>query len=268
MIVYPIQFMVSAPTNFKETIGTSLASYNALKIENAKLKSDILVNKTRLLKFSALENENIRLRALLDSSFKLGEQVLVAELLSVNLDPYKHTVMVDKGSRFGAFSGQPVLDANGVVGQVLRANPLNSEIVLISDPGHAIPVQINRNGLRTIAVGSGKINRLNLPFLPNNADILVGDLIITSGLGGTFPQGYPVAVITKVAPQPDKPFSQIEAKPSAHLDRSRELMLVWSNSEPIPLFPTQSDNKTETQNENPITNTDKTGQKTTESNQR
>lgn len=268
MIVYPIQFMVSAPTTLKDTIGSSLSSYNALKNENARLKSEILVNQTRLQKFSALEKENIRLRALLDSSFKLGEQVLVAELLSVNLDPYKHTVLVDKGSRFGAFAGQPVLDANGVVGQILRANPLNSEIVLISDPSHAIPVQINRNGLRTIAVGSGKINRLNLPFLPNNADIRVGDLIITSGLGGTFPQGYPVAVITKVAPQPDKPFSQIEAKPSAHLDRSRELMLVWSNSEPIPLFPTQSDNDKELQVEESTPDNDQTRKNTVKPNGR
>jgi len=241
MVVYPIQYLVSVPSKFMQTVDESLTSHTALQEENQRLKGELLVNKTRLLKFSALEKENIRLRALVDSSFKLGEQVLVAEILSVNLDPFKHTVLIDKGSRFGVFRGQSVLDANGIVGQVLRANPLNSEIVLISDPSHAIPVQVNRNGLRTIAVGSGKINQLILPFLPNNADIVEGDLVITSGLGGTFPQGYPVAIITKVVPQPDKPFSRIEAKPKAHLDRSRELMLVWRNAEPIPLFPTPTE---------------------------
>lgn len=237
VVVYPIQYLVSLPARLGSSLTDSFMDYKSLIDENRRLKQEQLVNKTRLLKLSALEKENIRLRDLLDSSFKLGEQVLVAELMAVNLDPYKHTVLIDKGSRFGVFVGQPVLDANGVVGQVYRANTLNSEVVLISDPSHAIPVQINRNGLRTIAVGNGKINELSLPFLPNNVDIQVGDLIVTSGLGGTFPPGYPVGVISEVTPQPEKPFSRISAKPSANLDRSRELLLVWSNQEPILLFP-------------------------------
>jgi rod shape-determining protein MreC len=243
LAVYPIQYLVSLPDRFGHEWMDSLADYKNLVEENRRLKEEQLVYKTKLLKFSALEKENIRLRDLLGSSFKLGEQVLVGELLAVNLDPYKQTVLVDKGTRFGVFVGQPVLDANGVVGQVYRANPLNSEIVLISDPSHAIPVQVNRNGLRTIAVGNGKINELSLPFLPNNVDIEVGDLIITSGLGGTFPQGYPVGIITEVTPQPEKPFSRITAKPSAHLDRSRELLLVWSNQDPILLFPSKQENQ-------------------------
>ncbi len=237
VVVYPIQVAVSLPDRVGQIAMDSWLDYKGLMEENHRLKEEQLAHKTRLLKFSALEKENIRLRDLLDSSFKLGEQVLVVELLAVNLDPYKHAVLVDKGSRFGVFVGQPVLDANGVVGQVYRANPLNSEIVLISDPSHAIPVQVNRNGLRTIAVGVGKINELSLPFLPNNVDIQVGDLVVTSGLGGTFPRGYPVGLITEVNPQPEKPFSRITAKPSAHLDRSRELLLVWTNKEPILLFP-------------------------------
>ncbi|MGR9106642.1 MAG: rod shape-determining protein MreC [Gammaproteobacteria bacterium] len=237
LTVYPIQVLVGLPQRVGQEWLDSLTDYKSLVEENRKLKEEQLVYKTRLLKFSALEKENIRLRDLLDSSFKLGEQVLVGELLAVNLDPYKHTVLVDKGTRFGVFVGQPVLDANGVVGQVYRANPLDSEIVLISDPSHAIPVQVNRNGLRTIAVGTGKINELSLPFLPNNVDIQAGDLIITSGLGGVFPQGYPVGVISEVSPQPEKPFSKITARPSAHLDRARELLFVWSQKEPLLLFP-------------------------------
>ena len=196
-------------------------------MENERLREEQLIDQTRLLKFSALEKENIRLRALLENSFKLGEQVLVAELLSINMAPYEHIVVVNKGTRFGVHPQQPVLDANGVVGQVFRALPFNlGNFMLITDPNHAIPVQVNRNGLLTIAVGSGQLNRLVLPFLPGNADIRPGDLLITSGLGGTFPQGYPVAVVDEFASQPNKAFATITATPKALLDRNRELMII------------------------------------------
>lgn len=233
--VDPIKYAVDFPSVLLELTSESLTSYASLKKENHGLKEQQLVYQTRLLKFAALEKENIRLRALLENSFKLGEQVLVAELLSVKTAPYEHIVLVNKGTRFGVHPQQPVLDANGVVGQVFRALPLTSEIMLITDPNHAIPVQVNRNGLLTIAVGGGQINRLVLPFLPNNADIRAGDLLITSGLGGTFPQGYPVAVVDEFRSQPDKPFATITATPKANLDRNRELMIVWSNITPVPL---------------------------------
>jgi rod shape-determining protein MreC len=235
VLVYPIQYLVDVPTRLVHGTVTSLDNYDELLSENALLKRQQLINNAKLLKFAALEKENIRLRALLDSSFKLGEQVLVAELISVNLAPYEHVVVVNKGSRFGVHAGQSVLDENGIVGQVTKALPLNAEIILITDPNHAIPVQVNRNGLHTIAIGSGQSNKLILPFLPNNADIVAGDLLITSGLGGVFPQGYPVAVVDSFVEQPDKPFAVIEAKPSAALNTSRELLIVWSNNEVIPL---------------------------------
>ncbi len=251
MAVYPIQYLVTLPTRFGHAIMDMTGGYSALIKENEHLRKEQIINDVKLLKLFSLEKENFELRKLLDSSYKLGEQVLIGELLSVNLDPYKHTVLVDKGSRFGVFVGQPVIDANGVVGQVFRSNPLNSEIVLISDPSHAIPVEITRNGLRTIAVGNGKINELSLPFLPNNGDIKVGDSIITSGLGGIFPQGYPVGTINGVAPQTEQPFSRVTAQPAAHLDRSRELLLVWSNKDPIIFSPPdkQTKDKEPTNNE-------------------
>ena len=233
VIIYPVQFLVNLPIEISDNVSTSLTSYNALLKENHSLKQEQLIDKSKLLKFAALEKENIRLRALLENSFKLGEQVLIAELLSVNFAPYEHIVLVNKGTRFGVHHKQPVLDARGVVGQVIRSNPLTSEIMLITDPNHAIPVQVNRNGLSTIAVGSGQLNRLSLPFLPNNADIVPGDLLITSGLGGVFPQGYPVAVVDTFTPQPDKPFANIHATPKALLDRNNELLIVWSDSKPI-----------------------------------
>ena len=235
VIVYPVQRLIGWPLHQAHETFESIQSLYTLKEENERLRQEQLIHKTQLLKFAALEQENIRLRALLEKSFKLGEQVLVAELLSVNLAPYEHVVLVNKGSRFGVHSKQPVLDAYGVVGQVFRALPFSSEIMLITDPSHAIPVQINRNGLRTIAVGSGQIHRLSLPYLPNNADIKTGDLLITSGLGGTFPQGYPVAVVDEIIPQPNKPFAEIYATPKAHLNRSRELLIVWSSTAPVPL---------------------------------
>lgn len=235
VIVYPIQYLVSLPSYLSSSLLDSGISYKDLLKENRKLKQEQLIYKAKLLKLSTLEKENIRLRALLENSFKLGEQFLIADLVSVNLAAYEHVVLVNKGSRFGVHPKQPVLDADGVVGQVIRSNPLTSEIMLITDPSHAIPVQNNRNGLRTIAVGSGHDNQLNLPFLPNNADIRRGDLLITSGLGKIFPQGYPVAVVDTFQPQPDKPFALVTATTSASLDRSREFLIIWSNADPIPL---------------------------------
>ncbi len=245
LLVYPVQVLVDLPLDAANFIGDTFVSYRTLKKENQALKEQKLVNEARLLKLAALEKENIRLRALLENSFKLGEQVLVAELLAVNLVPYEHIVVVNKGSRFGVHSKQPVLDAHGVVGQVVRTLPASSEIMLITDPNHAIPVQVNRNGLRTIAIGSGQVNQLNLPFLPNNADILPGDLLVTSGLGGTFPQGYPVAVVDDFKVRPNKPFASISATPKAKLDKSREFLIVWSDATPVPL----TENKSETSQE-------------------
>ena len=241
--VDPLKYLVDLPTVLVEQATDSVSSYSALKKENERLREKQLIHQTRLLKFAALEKENIRLRALLENSFQLGEQVLVAELLSINMAPYEHIVVVNKGTRFGVHHQQAVLDANGVVGQVFRSLPLTSEIMLITDPNHAIPVQVNRNGLLTIAVGSGQLNRLVLPFLPGNADIRPGDLLITSGLGGTFPQGYPVAVVDEFTSQSNKAFANITATPTAHLDRNRELMIVWSNTKQVPFIskPTAND---------------------------
>ncbi len=231
-----LKYGVDLPVSLFESISETLTSYEMLKDENTNLRREQLINKMQLLKFEALEKENIRLRALLENSFKLGEQVLIAELLSINLTPYEHIMVVNKGTRFGVHQQQPVLDTNGVVGQVFRALPFSSEIMLITDPNHAIPVQVNRNGLLTIAVGSGVSNQLNLPYLPNNADIQAGDLLITSGLGGTFPAGYPVAVVDNFPQTSNKSITHITATPKAQLDRNRELLIVWTNNVSIPLI--------------------------------
>jgi len=246
--VDPIRYLVDLPTEMATRMRDSLKSYEALREENRKLHETETANKLRLLKYDALEKENIRLRALLENSFKLGEQVLIAELLSVNISsPYENIVVVNKGTQFGVHPQQPVVDANGVVGQVYRALPKTSEIMLITDPNHAIPVQVNRNGLLTIAVGSGELNRLNFPFLPDNADIRPGDLLITSGLGGTFPQGYPVAVVDPFTPPANK---LITATPKATLDRNRELMIVWSNTNQVPITPSTPQKQSQVEQKN------------------
>ena len=231
--IYPLQSLASLPVDAYTSVTGSVISYLELQKENKRLKEAQLINDAKLLKLAALEKENIRLRVLLENSFQLGEQVLVAELLSVKLAAYEHTVVVNKGSRFGVHPKQPVLDANGIVGQVVRVLPNTSEVMLITDPDHAIPVEVNRNGLRTIAFGTGQPNRLHLPFLANNADVVPGDLLVTSGLGGGFPAGYPVAVVDKFEARPDKSFANIYATPKAQLDRSREFLIVWSDTTPV-----------------------------------
>ncbi|MCQ8128787.1 rod shape-determining protein MreC [Methylomonas rivi] len=230
---YPIQILASLPGDSIKSMSDTVFSYVDLQKENQRLKETQLINAAKLLKLDALEKENIRLRVLLENSFQLGEQVLIAELLSVKLAAYEHTVVVNKGTRFGVHPEQPVLDANGIVGQVIRALPSSSEVMLITDPDHAIPVEVNRNGLRTIAFGTGLPNRLQLPFLAKNADIVPGDLLVTSGLGGVFPAGYPVAVVDKFETRPDKSFANIYATPKAQLETSREFLIVWSDSTPV-----------------------------------
>jgi len=241
VVVHPIMSLASLPLQASEQTLKYFASYNQLQQENDILKKQALLHKIDLLKLKTIEKENIRLRALLEKSFTLGEQVLVAELIAINQAPYEHRVLVDKGTNFDVHAHQPVLDADGVIGQVIRALPFSSEIMLMTDPNHAISVEVNRNGLRTIAVGSGQFNRLNLPFLPNNADILSGDLLITTGLDETFPRGYPVAIVDEFIQQPNKPFAEISATPIAKLNRSREVLIVWGDSKPVPLIASEED---------------------------
>jgi rod shape-determining protein MreC len=227
VVIYPIQLLVEVPETVSEWFSESLATRRHLQEENDSLRTQIFMQKAQMQKLAALEAENIRLRELLDSSFEVGEKVIIAELLSVNLDPYKHQIVINKGQLDNIYPGQPLLDAEGVMGQIVHAGPYTSTAVLITDTAHAIPVQVNRNGLRSIALGSGTINRLDLPYVPNSADIQPGDLLITSGLGGRFPPGYPVAVVSAVQHDPGRTFSQVVATPLAHLDRSREVLLVW-----------------------------------------
>ena len=232
--VYPIHVLAAVPSRLSRLLDGRLASEADLRERNALLERENLELRGRLQTFEALAAENRRLRELLGSSFKVGDRVVVAELLQVDLDPYRQQVLVDKGSRAGIYPGQPVLDADAVMGQVVATSPLTATVLLITDAAHSLPVQVNRNGLRTIANGTGLINQLTLPHLPKNADVRVGDLLVTSGFGGVFPPGYPVARIVRVDDDPDSQFATVLAEPTARLDRSHEVLLVWTLTRPEP----------------------------------
>jgi len=234
IITYPLQAIVDLPLTLNHWLEGALASRDALQQDNNSLHQENLKLRARLQKLEALEAENLRLRNLLDSSLKLGDRVLAAELSAVDLDPYKHQVMIDKGSLSGVFNGQTVVDAKAVMGQVIHVSPFSATVLLITDPHHALPVQVLRNGLRSIALGTGRLDQLELPYLPNNADVQEGDLLVTSGLGGRYPAGYPVAEVVQVQRLPGQPFAEVIARPRAQLVRAREVLLVWPTEPPEP----------------------------------
>ena len=231
VIVYPIQATVSLPSRFIDWSARSTISRADLERENNQLKVERLRTRAELQRFNALEAENARLRAMLKASGKVTDNFSMAEIMAVDPNPYLHSIEINKGIRHGVFEGQAMVDANGVVGQIKVALPFSSTAVLISDPDHALPVEVLRNGLRTIAFGTGEFNRLELPYLPNNADVVIGDLLVTSGLGGAFPAGYPVATISNINLQPGQPFAALEATPAAKLDRVREVVLISPKDE-------------------------------------
>jgi rod shape-determining protein MreC len=227
VVIYPVQWLVNLPFAGIEWITETLSTHSALIEDNSRLNEQNTLLKVQLQKYAALENENMRLRELLESSFKVGDRVLIAELLRINLEAYTQQIVLNKGSRDGVYSGQPLVDADGVMGQIIHLGPYTSTAMLITDPNHALPVRLNRNGLRSIAVGTGSQTELELQYIPTNADIREGDLLVTSGLGGTFPPGYPVATVTSIEKVPGLHFSRVVAAPMASLQQSREALLVW-----------------------------------------
>jgi rod shape-determining protein MreC len=227
-VLYPLRLVVDAPTRLADWSGARLRSHDTLLKENEQLRREQQVIRARLLTQDALEAENARLREMLEAREQVEDRVRVAEILAVDSNPGRHSLIIDAGSGDDIYEGQAIVDQDGVVGQVIEVGHVTSEALLISDPGHALPVEVNRNGLRTIAYGTGEYGRLDLPGLANNADIREGDLLVTSGLGGAFPSGYPVAVVTEVNRLPQLAFADVSAEPVAALNQVREIMLVWS----------------------------------------
>jgi len=226
VIVYPIQTIASLPSDASEWTSEFFKDRKQLKEKNTQLESINLANSVRLQTLEDLERENMRLRELLGSSFRLHERVKVAEVLAVDLDPFSQQVVIDKGERYGVFVGQPVLDATGVMGQIMQVGKISSQVVLLTNPSHGLPVQVNRNGLRAVVTGRGLGEPLQLEHLPQNSDIRAGDLLVTSGLGGRFPVGYPVGRVISVNSSQGQAFSEIKVEPAAKLSTSREVLLV------------------------------------------
>jgi len=226
--VYPIQIIVDAPFRLWDWMGDTTTSRSELELRLGRLEAERLVTQAELQQLTTLKAENARLKELLEAKRQMRDEIRVAEIMAVDANPYRHNIVIDIGERDGVYDGQAIIDANGVIGQVFEAGLATSQAILISDPSHALPVEVNRNGLRTIAKGTGEFGRLDLPFLPNNADIQPGDLLVTSGLGGAFPSGYPVATVDTVNRIPQEPFADVTAVPMSALDQVREIMLIWS----------------------------------------
>lgn len=228
-LLQPVMWTAALPSALARTTD-HLQSREALLEENQVLRENQLLLQARLQKIESLETENRHLRELLASSGKLEEQVLIAEIVSAAQDPYRQQIIINKGAREGVYKGQALVDAQGVMGQVIRVNPDTSIALLLTDPNHSIPVEINRTGLQTFALGRGDGQNLVLPYLPGNADVQVGDLLVSSALGGRFPAGYAVGQVTEIRHEPGEHFMEALARPAAKLNQGRQALLVWSES--------------------------------------
>lgn len=230
MLLTPLYWLADLPGRTWDGVNEQFSSRSDLLGENEKLKAEALLLQRRLQKLAALTEQNVRLRELLNSSALVDDKVLVGELIGVDPDPFTQRILIDKGGKDGVFLGQPVLDARGLMGQVVEVMPYSARVLLLTDTSHSIPVQVNRNGLRAIASGTGNPERLELRHVADTADIKVGDLLLSSGMGQRFPSGYPVAKVTEVIHDSGQPFAIVRAMPTAALNRSRYLLLVFTDS--------------------------------------
>ncbi|WP_305420760.1 rod shape-determining protein MreC [Photobacterium leiognathi] len=235
--IAPLQYAANLPRELLDGLNGQMSSHKQLLAENKALKRDLLMMKSNVLLLDQLQQENQRLRNLLGSPFVRGERKMIAEVMAVDSDSYSYQVMIDKGRVDGVYEGQPVINDKGIVGQVSYVGAHNSRVLLLIDPNNAIPVQVVRNDIRVIATGIGKSDEIQLEHVPSSTDIRVGDLLVSSGLGGRYPEGYPVARVTEFSFDNKRPFAQIMAKPTVQFDRLRYLLLVW---------PTPRENMSET----------------------
>jgi rod shape-determining protein MreC len=223
----PIQYIVSWPTTFIDNLKSVISTHDDLINENLSLKAEQLLLRSQLQRLIAIESENNYLKALLQSSRQVKGKTLIAELLAVDFEPFVNQVILNKGSRDGVYIGQPVLDATGIMGQIVQVGPITSRLLLINDPHSGIAVQDARNGIRAIAVGDTYSGKLKLMYVPNTADIRVDDIFLSSGLGDHYPEGYPVGRVISVNKDPARQFAEVYIQPSAHLDSSRQVLLIW-----------------------------------------
>jgi len=226
-VVYPIMFVSTLPREVIQGITGSMERSENLQTDNESLRQENLLLRSRLKKLHSLEADNLRLKRLLGQSDRIAERVLLAELVEISLEPYTQKISLNKGSRDDVYVGQPVINGDGVIGQVVHTSQFQSTVTLLTDPSSAVPVIVMRNGLRGVLFGTGVRNRLDMPYLTADADIRVGDVLISSGMGGRFPTGYPVATVTDVKQNPSDEFLTINTLPVTQLDHGREVLLIW-----------------------------------------
>jgi rod shape-determining protein MreC len=223
----PVYWLSALPENVSDGVSTVFTSRESLQEELEKLELQMLVLERKAQKLASVTAELNRLRELLNASRLLDEGVVVTEIIAASPNPDNQYIQIDKGLNDGVYLGLAVLDAHGLMGQVISVNDLTSRVLLISDSRHAVPVQVNRNGLRAIAYGVGAVNYLELGSVPATYDIKVGDLLVSSGLGGRFPEGYPVGRVSEIVIEPGESFAQVRVKPEAQLNRSKLLLIVF-----------------------------------------
>jgi rod shape-determining protein MreC len=232
MALMPLYYVANRPWRLVVDCSAYFMTHSQLQSDNQALRQVLLLQQSDLLFLEQLQQENNRLRQLLDTPIRQPQRKMVARLLAAEFNPYSQQILLDKGSLQGVYKGQPVINDKGVVGQVVAVNYCNSRVLLISDPSHAIPVRIARTGHFTIAQGTGELSVLQLGLLPLSTDIQPGDRLVTSGLDGRFPEGYPVAEISTVTI--DQPRSQIlvKTRTTAALGQLHSVLLLWPESLP------------------------------------
>jgi rod shape-determining protein MreC len=231
-LVSPLQYLANLPGEMLNASATRLASHQRLLDDNAKLTLQATLMSEQLQRMTFLQAENERLRRLLNSPVKTNTRKVVAELMAVDNNPYSHQVVINKGALNGVYEGQAVLDENGIVGQIMQVSSTNSRVLLIADVTHAIPVRVARNNVRLVVSGTGSLDELDIQHVPHSTDLQIGDMLLSSGLGKVFPEGYPVATVTTIVRDETRPFAQVKAKPIAQLDRLKYLLLLWFEETP------------------------------------
>jgi rod shape-determining protein MreC len=238
-LVSPLQYLANTPKQAMTWASENITTRRQLMDENQQYRLNELKFHEQAMQLDIIKQENERLRSLLASPLRSELKKMVAEILSVDSDPYSHQVVINRGAGDGVIEGQPVIDALGVVGQILHVGQTTSRVILITDVSHAVPVRVQRNGLRLLASGSGQIDRLNHNFVSQSADIKTGDVLVTSGLGGKYPEGYPVSIVTFVSNDESREFVRVYSTPIAQIDRLRYLLLL-SNAKPVSIFAPKS----------------------------
>lgn len=225
ILVLPLKKVVDTPFSLANRFGSFISRQQYLFNENFLLKQERLLYLGKLQKLAALEKENSHLRELLQSGSEVTDDMFIANIINIDPDPFTHQFIIDKGKRDGVFEGQTIIDAEGIMGSIITVDDSESRAMLISDASHAVPVENVRNGIRAIAVGTGGGN-LELRHVPKSADINEGDVLISSGIGGRFPVGFPVGKVTDVKRDRGKPFATVVLQPIAKLDRGSHVLLI------------------------------------------